>query len=259
VPLEESAIAPEYARLAPEAKAMFEWAHLLHRQVYDVWADERIPLEEKDARVAELLVYYRSRPDLAFSTRPKAMALMEGQHFSLAFRQAYPRFNGLIWAYHWLQVGLYEPLLTGAGPEGRQSLVRGTVARFWQMLLDPPASMPRVMPMTAAIAPTFTQRYPEVAIVFDNLHMLHDVISDILVTAHIPRSQKGPEIARVAALFRDDSTQVTTEAEWRQMAIDMGVAEQGGPAVGLLREPTAAPSPARSDPPPPPAPEPHQH
>src|SRR5262245_30238717 len=39
LPLEEAAIEVEYAKLAPEAKLMFEWAHLLHRQIYDVWAD----------------------------------------------------------------------------------------------------------------------------------------------------------------------------------------------------------------------------
>ena len=33
--------------------------------------------------------------------------------YSLAFRQHYPKFNGLIWAYHWLQVGIYEPLVVG--------------------------------------------------------------------------------------------------------------------------------------------------
>ena len=38
IPLEESAIEPKYAQLAPEAKVMFDWAHLLHRQLYDVLA-----------------------------------------------------------------------------------------------------------------------------------------------------------------------------------------------------------------------------
>jgi hypothetical protein len=55
VPLEEAAIEVEYAKLAPEAKMMFDWAHILHRQTYDVWADERIPLEEKDRHMAEIL------------------------------------------------------------------------------------------------------------------------------------------------------------------------------------------------------------
>ena len=42
VPLEEAAIEVAYAKIAPEAKAMFDWAHLLHRQIYDVWSDERL-------------------------------------------------------------------------------------------------------------------------------------------------------------------------------------------------------------------------
>jgi hypothetical protein len=45
VPLEETAIEPMYARLAPEAKMMFDWSHILHRQIYDVLADERLTQE----------------------------------------------------------------------------------------------------------------------------------------------------------------------------------------------------------------------
>ncbi|MEO7521534.1 MAG: hypothetical protein ABIW79_06930, partial [Gemmatimonas sp.] len=42
VPLEEAAIEIQYAQLAPEAKVMFDWSHILHRQIYDVLADERL-------------------------------------------------------------------------------------------------------------------------------------------------------------------------------------------------------------------------
>ena len=120
--LDERAIEPEYAKLAPEAKAMFDWAHVLHRQLYDVWSDERLSDAERDAQVAALLRYYRSRSDIAFSAKPKSMELMEGQRYSLVFRRRYPKFNGLIWAYHWLQVGLYDALLAGATPAARDSL-----------------------------------------------------------------------------------------------------------------------------------------
>jgi hypothetical protein len=234
VPLEEGAIEIAYAKLAPEAKMMFDWAHILHRQAYDVWADERIPLERKDAAVAEVLAYYKTRPDLAFSSRPKSMELMDGQYYSLAFRERFPKFNGLIWGYHWLQVGLYEPLLLGRNADERQALVKATVARFWQMLGDPPATMPYLMPMTAAIAPTFSDRYPEIAIIFDNLHMMHDVVSDILASTDVPRERKRAEIMRAVELFRDDTSYVTTVAEWRQMADAMGLHNQGGAAVGFL-------------------------
>jgi hypothetical protein len=241
LPLEEGAIEVAYAKLAPEAKAMFEWAHLLHRQIYDVLGDERLSQAEKDAEVAELLRYYRSRPDVAFSSRPKNMELMEGQHYSTAFREKYPKFNGLIWGYHWLQVGLYEPLMVGRTVDERQVGVTAAVTRFRQMLVNAPENMPRVMPMTAAIAPTFAARYPEAAIIFDNLHGMHDVISDILASPRVPRAEKREEILTAARRYRDDTSFVMSVDEWRDMAAMMGVNNMGGPVTGFLEgfpEPT---------------------
>ncbi|HEV3051324.1 MAG TPA: hypothetical protein VGX50_13510, partial [Longimicrobium sp.] len=234
LPLEEGAIEVAYFKLVPEAKLMFEWAHILHRQMYDVLADERLSWEEKDAEVAALLRYYKTRPSLAFSSVPKNMELMEGQYYSTAFREKYPRFNGLIWGYHWLQVGLYEPLMTARTPEERQTGITGAVTRFRQMLENAPEHMPRVMPMTAAISPVFAARYPEAAIIFDNLHGMHDVISDILASPEVPRERKREEILRAAARYRDATSFVMTEAEWREMALAMGVQNMGGPVTGFL-------------------------
>ena len=234
--LEEGALEVAYAKLAPEAKAMFDWAHTFRRQMYDVWADESVPLEEKDARAVELLEYYRSRSDLAFSSRPKSMDLMDGQFYSLAFRRKYPKFNGLIWAYHWLQVGLYEPLVVATNATERKRLVDATVARFRRMLSEPPASMPYLMPVTPGIAPTFARRYPEAGAIFDNLHMMHDVISDILVSREVPSSAKRKEILRAAALFRDDTALTIPYEAWLGMGETMGVNNMGGPAVGFGAE-----------------------
>jgi len=234
VPLEEAAIEVAYAKLAPEAKNMFDWAHLFHRQVYDVLGDERMSSADKDAKIAELLRYYKSRRDLAFSSHPKTMELMEAQPYSLAFRKAYPKFNGLIWAYHWLQVGLYEPLIAGNNKDERETGVLAAVARFRQMIESPPTNMPRIMPMTAAIAPTFAARYPEAAIIFDNLHSMHDVVSDILANPNVPRGEKRARIIEAARRYRDSTTFLQSVDEWRQMAQMMGVENMGGPAVGFL-------------------------
>jgi hypothetical protein len=234
LPAVEDAIEPMYARLAPEAKTMFEWAHVLHRQVYDVLADERLTQVQKDSAMALLERYYFSRRDLAFSRHPKNMSLMQEQPYSLAFRQNFPKFNGLIWAYHWLQVGLYEPLMVGQNVVEKQAGVAATVARFRQMTLDGPNNYPVVMPMTAAIAPTFAKRYPTIAIVFDNLHSLHDVISDILANPSVPRDQKRAEILKAASAYRDDTTDVMTVAGWLKMTEMMGIQNQGGPSVGFL-------------------------
>ncbi|MGH7710759.1 MAG: hypothetical protein ACREOG_05720 [Gemmatimonadaceae bacterium] len=234
VPLEEAAIEVAYAKLVPEAKLMFDWAHLFHRQIYDVWADERIPPNEKDAKVAELLRYYKSRPDIAFSSKPKSMMLMQEQPYSLAFRKSYPKFNGLIWAYHWLQIGLYEPLVVGRTVDEKQAGVRAAVSRFWQMLQEPPRTMPYVMPMTAAVAPEFAKRYAEAAIIFDNLHSMHDVVSDILANPSVSRDQKRAEIMLAARRYRDDTSFVISEQAWRTMAEHMGVENMGGLPVGVL-------------------------
>lgn len=234
VPLEEGAIEVAYSKIAPEAKMMFDWAHVLHRQIYDVWADEKIPPAEKDAKVAELIRYYKSRPELAFSSVPKSMELMEGQDYSLVFRRKYPKFNGLIWAYHWLQVGLYEPLVTGQTLADRQTGVIAAVARFKQMLENAPDDMPRLMPMTAAIAPEFARRYPEAAVIFDNLHAMHDVISDILASPEVPKGKKREAILTAAARYRDSTSFALTEAGWREMSQMMGLENMGGPAVGFL-------------------------
>ena len=236
LPLEEMAIEPTYGRLAPEARAMFEWAHILHRQAYDVLADTRLSDAAREAAMRAIMVHYRSRSDLRFSDRPKSMALMQEQPYSLAFRERFPKFNGLIWSYHWLQVGLYEPLLVATSEGERRTMVRATVARFRQMLDGAPDHMPFVMPMTATIAPAFAERYPEFAIVFDNLHSMHDVISDILANPAVPRACKRAEIVRAASRYRDDTTEVMTVAGWRRMSAMMGLQNQGGSAVGFAAD-----------------------
>ena len=234
LPLAEAAIEINYAKIAPEAKMMFDWAHLLHRQIYDVLASENMSQADKDAKIAELVAYYKSRPDLAFSSVPKSMELMEGQPYSLAFRQGYPKFNGLIWGYHWLQVGLYEPLMIGKTQEERQAGVAAAVTRFRQMLENAPEHMPRIMPMTAGIAPTFAKRYQEAAIIFDNLHAMHDVVSDILSNDKVPHDQKRAAILEAGSRYRDATSYPMSVAEWSTMGEMMGIENMGGPAVGIL-------------------------
>ena len=48
------------------------------------------------------------------------------------------------------------------------------------------------MPMTAAVAPEFARRYPEFAIIFDNLHSMHDVISDVLANDSVIEATSNP-------------------------------------------------------------------
>jgi hypothetical protein len=227
VMLDESAIGPDWAKLAPETLMMFEWAHMLHRQIYDVWADDDIPDSKKDAKVREVVEYYKSRRPLAFSSKPKDMDLMEGQPYSLAFRKRFPTFNGLIWSYHWLQMTLYDALLAGDTKAQRDANVKLVLSQFKDMT-DNPSKLPTSMPMSPAIAPRFVARYPEAAIIFDNLHSLHDVVSDILANPSVPRSEKRRRILEASSHYRDDRTAITSVGDWQEMAEMMGVEKMGG-------------------------------
>ncbi|MEP6573727.1 MAG: hypothetical protein ABJD11_13570, partial [Gemmatimonadota bacterium] len=234
----EEVIEPNYARLAWKAKLMFDWAHTLHRQVYDVYADERLSEQAKDSLVEVLTDYYLSNRNLAFSTSPKSMQLMDGQEFSQVFRQRYPKMNGLIWAYHWLQVGLYEPLIAGKTPAEKKAGVKAVLARFWSMVEDPPNRFPKVMPMTAAVAPEFSRRHPRAAVIFDNLHMMHDIISDVLASTKVPRDRKRAVIYQQLAEFQRSDQNTMTMDDWRNMGTMMGgVGVMGGPALGILLDP----------------------
>jgi hypothetical protein len=232
----EEVVMPSYAKLAWRAKMMFDWAHLLHRQVYDAYADQRLRPAQRDTLIEQLTDYYLSNRKYAFTDKPKSMALMDEQYFSQTFRKAYPKFNGLIWAYHWLQVGLYEPYLEGHTEAERKAGVQATVARFWSMLEDPPSRMPKMMPMTSAIAPKFSAAHPRAAVIFDNLHMMHDIISDILVADTIPHEKKGQIIGQQLDKLQDPTRDVMSLDEWRMMADQMGGVEvMGGRATGLVQ------------------------
>jgi hypothetical protein len=179
------------------------------------------------------------------------MALMEEQPFSRTFRRRQPAFNGLIWAYHWLQVGLYEPMVFARTPAEAKAGVAAAVGRFWQMVGT--EGYPRVMPMTTAIAPEFARRHPRAAAIFDNLHMMHDIISDILASADIPRDRKRSAIERQLAEFRSSRSHTLSPEEWRAMADHMGgAAAMGGPAL-------MGPAPADSTPAAPAEPPHHHH
>lgn len=234
VPLAEQAVGPTWGREFPEAVATFEWAHLLHRQIYDIIADTRLSTEAQRRRIDAALAYYRSRPDLALSSIPKSMELMEGQPYSLAFRRAAPRYNALIWSYHWLQMALYDAMLDNHASDARRMAVDTTVDRFYQMADDEAGPRFTSMPMSAATAPRFTAEYPDAAIIFDNLHALHDVVSDILTSATVRPEQRHAAIVSALARYRDDTSSTTSRAEWLEMGVSMG----GLPAQAKIISPS---------------------
>jgi hypothetical protein len=195
---DEDQIAPAFARMAWEAQRAFDGAHAFHRSLYDLFASDGSGEKERIYRF--LLEDYLAGPD-AITPHPLDHA---GKLWSFpeskTFRDRFPGFNGQIWAYHWLQAAVYDvQLLGGAGRQ--RELMPGIIARYHRLLEEPPAW--EFMPLMGEVAPGFSAKYPEAAAIFDNLHMLHDNLDDILSRPDLyqtPRARREA-ILRVLPIY----------------------------------------------------------
>lgn len=193
----EEAIAPNYMKLAWRAQNTFDEAHALHRATYDIMvSDER----DKDRAIKNVLAYYQESP-YAITAKRLDHHRLDRFPYSKTFRARFPLFNATIWAYHYLQVAVYDPLQAAPDLAAKTRAVRPILGTYRGYLARPPIEW-TFMPLTAELSPAFAARYPEVANIFDNLHMLHDNISDILASELLPTwDAKRAEIYRVVNTY----------------------------------------------------------
>lgn len=201
VKVDESDIAPKYVFTFPLMVDTFDWSHLLHQFVLDVLATSKDRGPQMASRINQLFDKYKTNHPLAITDVCKTMLFMDGHYFSKDFRRTYPSFNLLIWSYHWFQIHLYEALMKPTQIE-RDQAVQKTVDDFWQLISDLPDSAEfDMMPDTRTEAPSFYQLFPLISASFDNNHMLHDIVSDILTSPKVPTDKlrsTGVEYARMA-------------------------------------------------------------
>jgi hypothetical protein len=193
----EEAIAPTYMKLAWRAQNTFDEAHALHRATYDIVVSDE---SDKDRALRNVLAYYQ---ESAYAITAKRLDhhRLDQFPYSKTFRTRFPLFNATIWSYHYLQVAVYDPLQAAPDLDAKKQAVRPILAMYRGYLEQPPVRW-TFMPLTAELSPTFAARYPEIANIFDNLHMLHDNISDILASELLPTWEaKRAEIYRVLDLY----------------------------------------------------------
>lgn len=176
VPPDEEQIAPTMTRLAPEVAKTFDWAHVFHRSLYDLFASG---VPDKDGVYRKLLADYLEKPEAITPHRLDHHQALWSFPESKSFRDRFPKFNTQIWAYHWLQAAVYDVQLLGDANKQRE-LMPKIIAHYHGYLRRPPVEW-QFMPMMPEGAPEFAKRFPEAAAIFDNLHMLHDNFDDILV------------------------------------------------------------------------------
>jgi hypothetical protein len=195
LPPNEEAIAPTYMKLAWRAQNTFDEAHALHRATYDIYVSD-LQAAEKDQAIRRVLAYYQDSP-YAISPQPLDHQRLDRFPYSQTFRQRFPLFNATIWAYHYLQVAVYDPLSAAPDLQAKQEAMHPILTTYHNYLAHPPVEW-TFMPLMAEYSPHFAKEYPAIANIFDNLHMLHDTISDILASDQLPTWEaKRTEIYRV--------------------------------------------------------------
>jgi hypothetical protein len=185
VKVDEDDIAPQYVFTFPLMVNVFDWSHMLHQFVLDVLATSHNRGPQMTTRINQLFSQYNFNQSLAITDVCKTMLFMDGHYFSKEFRRTYPSFNLLIWSYHWFQIKLYEALLKPTRSE-RDAAVAQTTEDFWKLISDLPDSADfDMMPDSRTEAPDFFRLFPKISASFDNNHMLHDIVSDILTSEKV--------------------------------------------------------------------------
>lgn len=176
VPPDENQIAPTFFRLVWEVQKTFHWAHTLHRTLYDLFAADHV--KDKESAYRKIIDHYLDKPEAITSHPLDHHGKLWDFPESKSFARKFPKFNTQIWAYHWLQAAAYDVQLMGGADLQRQLMPR-VIEHYHGYLRNPPVEW-KFMPMMAEAAPEFSKRFYEAAAIFDNLHMLHDNLDDVL-------------------------------------------------------------------------------
>ncbi len=190
LPVDEGAISPTFMRRYGYLEKVFDWAHLLHFQTIDTFSYPGWTDEQKEAEIERLWAFYSSQP-YAITGLPMNMDYLDSFLYSGKFRTDYPKVNGLFWGYHWLQTVNYDMLyrvpVRDHAPQYEVLGERYHETELYKTDRD-------FMPMTAEMSPRFARRFPQIANAFDNLHMLHDNVNDILAQPSLSESQKQEQV-----------------------------------------------------------------
>ncbi|MFN0118437.1 MAG: hypothetical protein ACKVQC_09135 [Elusimicrobiota bacterium] len=195
---DEGEISPTFSRKFGVLEQVFDWGHFLHAQTLDVLASKDLTFSEKDKKINQLWDFYFTQLPYAVSPLPMNMGYLDNQKYSGGFRSRFPKTNALFWGYHWLQGIVYDMLYQKT--ESEQKKAYDIIGERYHTIELFKTKRP-FMPMVAELSPRFAEKFPHVANAFDNLHMLHDMVNDILVSDKIPWEKKDDAITEAILML----------------------------------------------------------
>jgi hypothetical protein len=225
-----------FAALGERAAAIIRWTNQFRLEVLGILADPSITqFAARKAAVDGAVQRYRSRPEWALPAAPKHMDVLYDHPYAQDFRTGYADLGGLVWAGYWYMLAATEPLVDMTGQQRLAGLDTVQTRYFAKLTYgEPPEYFPSELPMPPTIAVGLVYLSPEAAAIWDNLGMMQEVLADVLASPEVTDVQAAIDAA--VEYFMDPSVGMTTEQEWRVMALRHGIFFQGGPPIAVMKQ-----------------------
>lgn len=231
-----------YAALGPRAAAIIRRTHVFHREVLSIFAN--LEASERNAALDAAVDRYLSRPDVALPDVPKDMTILYDHPYTSFIEDEfkprrelkYPKLTGFVWASHWFQLAVQEPLEAHTNSAERLQGLKVVTERFQRKLSSgqPPDGFPLELPLSPSIAPGLVSVHERAAAIIDNLNMMNEVLAEVLV--HPKVVNRHAAIGEVVEQFTDRRYRVVEPGDWITMALRHSIFAQGGPALGVMTQ-----------------------
>lgn len=231
-----------YAALGQRAAEIIRRGHAFHREVLAIFAG--VEFAGRQAALDDAVARYSSRLDVSLPDTPKDMTILYDHPYTSFTEEgfnprralAYPTLTGFVWAAHWFQLAAQEPFDVAGDPAQRAAGLRTVTERFERKLTSgkAPDAFPTELPLAPSIAPGLVTAHERAAAIIDNLHLLHEVLAEILV--HPDATNPRGAIDAAVALFTDRGARIVAVDDWIKMALRHSIFEQGGPALMVMTQ-----------------------
>jgi hypothetical protein len=146
----------------------------------------------------------------------------------------YPKLTGFMWASHWYELALLEAL-DSPDTASRARALATVAGRFEQKLSGgvPLDGYPSELPLAPAIAPGLVAIHERAASIVDNLNMMLDVVTDVLVNA--PLADRAAALDEVLSQFTNRNFRCVQDDEWIVVALRHSIFDQGGFALAPMK------------------------
>jgi hypothetical protein len=231
------------AALGAHTAEVIRRAHAFQREVLATIIGTPPPARKQALDAA--LQQYRSRHTSALPDAPKDMTILYDHPYTSFVPPrageteprralAYPSLTGVMWSAHWYELAVLEPL-QDFGDQVERNRGLAVVAERFRGKLSPgtPDGFPSELPLAPAIAPGFVALHERGAAIIDNLNIMLDVLTDVLV--HPDIRDRRTVIDQVVAQFTDRQYRCVQTDEWIVVALRHSIYAQGGPALATMK------------------------